>query len=429
MRGSLSIFALLLAACGGGNPGATPVGEIDTSARNSEGKYISWREHAIDDEASSGIELRGAVALAAGDLNQDGFVDVVSAFRDARFVRVAYGDENPDEWFRLSLAEREEAQGVSDVAIGDVNGDGWPDIVAATEEGPLYLENPAEKKPGFRWGRLMVDAGVGPWTRAALVDLNGDGRLDLLAAGGGSVVWLEVVGDALTVAGWSVHAIGKGSDARAVDFDGDGDLDIFAGSTWFENTGAADAPFSQHPVEIEQQLTGPFALADLSGDGKPDVVTARDSECVWFEQPAEGAWTRHEIGSIAPDIAAGLALADLDGDGDLDLLAGSAGAGPADEDGEDLTATSALGRIAWFQNPGGAGGEWTRHDIVRRKRGAFKAFLPRDMDADGDVDFLGVRDGSGKLDGVFWLQQLHSDEPVVRFQAAREDDSESMPLP
>ncbi|MEC7379157.1 MAG: VCBS repeat-containing protein, partial [Pseudomonadota bacterium] len=73
--------------------------------------------------------------------------------------------------------------------------------------------------------------------------------------------------------------------------------------------------------------------------------------------------------------------------------------------------------------------KWIRHDISRRKRGMFDKFIARDMDADGDIDFVSTRGNSGELDGVFWLEQVRSKEARPAFTAARTEDSDSMPLP
>ena len=88
-----------------------------------------------------------------------------------------------------------------------------------------------------------------------------------------------------------------------------------------------------------------------------------------------------------------------------------------------------LGRLSWFENPGDLDGEWTRHDISRRKRGMFDKFIARDMDDDGDVDFVGTRGNSAQYDGVFWLEQVRTEEPVAAFAQARDAESEQMPLP
>jgi hypothetical protein len=73
--------------------------------------------------------------------------------------------------------------------------------------------------------------------------------------------------------------------------------------------------------------------------------------------------------------------------------------------------------------------EWQRHDISRRKRGMFDKFMARDLDGDGDMDFLGTRGNSYPYDGVFWLEQVRSVSPRAAFERAREQESDEMPLP
>ena len=88
-----------------------------------------------------------------------------------------------------------------------------------------------------------------------------------------------------------------------------------------------------------------------------------------------------------------------------------------------------MGRLAWFQNPGSATGEWLRHDISRRKRGMYDQLILLDMDGDGDLDFTGTRGNSERFDGVFWLEQVRTPGAVASFQPARQQESEELPLP
>ena len=94
----------------------------------------------------------------------------------------------------------------------------------------------------------------------------------------------------------------------------------------------------------------------------------------------------------------------------------------------DVTAEDALGRIGWFENPGDLEKEWIRHDISRRKRGMYDKFIGRDLDNDGDTDFIATRGNSYPYDGVFWLEQVRSSAPQPAFVRAREIDSPEMPL-
>jgi hypothetical protein len=264
------------------------------------------------------------------------------------------------------------------------------------------------------------------------------------------ISWFSIDGDPLLQTSWTEHpltVVQSPIHAKPVDLDGDGDVDIFAGSRgenrvfWFENVTekGGEVTFVEHAAALQTATGEPrtatgfhLAFADLNGDGRTDVLLATgESRLSWAAQPAEagGAWIVHDIGSFEPDSMTGFLPADIDGDGHLDVMAGSSSQGPRGEDGEELTAADPLGRIGWFQNPGDAAGEWERHDIVRRKRGMFAGFFAADRDGDGDVDFIATRGNSGKMDGVFWLEQQSSKGPARRFKPARDIDSAGMPLP
>ncbi len=452
------LLALAAASCSSPPPESVPVGDKNTFAQAADGTYINWEEHLIDDEAAAGgVPLRGADGLKMGDLDQDGKLDIVAAHEDSGHIRVSYAEGGPDDWFRLSLAEGDEAVGVEDVAIADFNGDGWLDVIGACEKAHLiYLQNPARKEHGFRWDRVIpkLTTGRDAWIRVFFADFDGDGRPEVVAvnkgaADGGTegpkreISWFEAPGDPLDGDAWQEHVLATVQtpiNAQPVDLDGDGDLDVFGGSRgekrllWFENTTEGGAiTFVEHRVEVDSDATG-FNLdfGDLNGDGRLDVVAATAfGEFSWLEQPEspDDEWRIHEIGLMTPDTATGFVLADIDSDGDSDLMAGSYSGGARLEDGEDRTANDDLGRIAWFQNPGDPAAGWTRHDIVRRKRGMFDSFVARDMDEDGDLDFVATRGNSGDNDGLFWLEQQRSKQPVKVFWGARENDSQAMPLP
>ena len=48
------------------------VGDALTEARSTDGQYISWREHIIDDAAIAGFGLSGSDGLVMGDIDRDG---------------------------------------------------------------------------------------------------------------------------------------------------------------------------------------------------------------------------------------------------------------------------------------------------------------------------------------------------------------------
>ena len=59
----------------------------------------------------------------------------------------------------------------------------------------------------------------------------------------------------------------------------------------------------------------------------------------------------------------------------------------------------------------------------------YDKWLARDVDDDGDIDFIGTRGNSEPYDGVIWLEQVRSPRATASFRQARAVDSPQLPLP
>ena len=476
-------------ACAACSTQPLPVAEQRSQAQAADGTWISWQEHRIDDERiNGGVAIRGGDGLKLADIDGDGWQDLVSVHEDSNHLRVAFGSSDPDQWELITIAAGRDVGAIEDVAVGDLNGDGWPDLVAACEEAHLaYFQNPGADSRSAGWPSLVpgVTRNRGSWLRVAAVDMDGDGRIEVLGANKGfadvvrteggvpdlptSLFWLD--GDPLQESAWREQVLmrdGIPNHVLPVDIDADGDWDVLAASRTaqkmmiIENRGRSESgelDVRIWPIEIESAAGLRAAanafnaeFADVDGDGRVDLfVNATEFDgtsqswahagLVWLRQPERLSepWQLHRVGSTLPDWVIGIGLADIDGDGDTDAVTGGysglniirGGYSGASRDADDpsVTRNSTVARIAWFENPGDAVARWRRHDISRRVRGMYDGFAFEDVDQDGDIDIVTTRGNSGTYDGVVWLEQRRNKEAQAALIMARKVESRSLPLP
>jgi len=209
----------------------------------------------------------------------------------------------------------------SQIVVGDFNGDGIMDLAASQyvgASGPNGVEiflgdaNHEFRNTFF----LPLTYGGGNLTVA---DINGDGKLDLVAVNGFGSVVLWGQGDGTFTVGPSI-SVGGAVSAIAADFNGDGKIDLALSlSTGIDILlGHGDGTFtSSQTISIQDNAC--LAVGDFNGDGKPDVVGCPFNEVDVFLGHGDGTFSS-ALASSTPSQAVFLAVGDMNNDGKLDLV-------------------------------------------------------------------------------------------------------------
>jgi WD40 repeat protein len=297
---------------GGGYHWASPViedldrdGSLDiVVASGHPGKIYAWhrdgREIADGDQnpTTNGVlYATGTYFLysspAVGDLDGDLYPEIVVGTQsaDGKVVAVKRTGQMLAGWPRPTGG-----QVTASPALADLDGDGRYEVIVASECDSVFIwRGNGTRYPG--WPQpAVVNSTYGHTSSPVIADLDGNGQLDILfAANDGRVHAWNRQGQRL--AGWTAvtFASGYGEDytqatPTVADVDGDGQLEVLLGAEdrkiygWNHN-GTELAGF---PLTTGGEIRGAVSLFDVDGDGRMEaVVVGNDRQVAMWDLPGE----------------------------------------------------------------------------------------------------------------------------------------------
>jgi hypothetical protein len=389
-----------------------------------QGGFRERRESRVDSNP---------IAIAAVDLDGDGDVDLVTANslpgnRLEDNVSVLLNAGRGDFTVTANYASVRRA---SALVVDDLDGDGVPDIAVAGRSGAMSILR--NLGGGAFVHRETVDVG---FDTAALssADLDLDGAVDLVAGewwlGPGRLAVLLNAGPSFQVS-WLAFEPGsiRPAGIAARDLDGDGEVDLVAAGlrlALFRNLG--EARFGAPLSFATSCIPAAIGLADLDGDGAIDLALAGSQdlggpgcvELLWND--GKGGFGLSQSLLPASLGTRGLQAADLDLDGDQDLVVPGpttdlyhnegggvftpsrravAGSGypvmsDLDRDGRPDLAAVLPGKLSILWGEAGAGFV-PGFDLELGEAVRAFALAAADIDGDGKVDLCGIESASGLL--------------------------------
>lgn len=290
--------------------------------------------------------------------------------------------------------------GSTEVEVGDVNGDGHPDLVSVGDHGSPFV-NTQQHGVMVWFGNGAGDWGVFQYGSfgyggVAIGDANGDGLLDVgygvhhnssgndlgdqlleVAVGDGTGRLWAPWDDGLATNGetWGMSA------TDFADVDGDGDLDVgsvsfgcCAGVHVYLNQG--DGTWRQSFGFLGGNSMSAFMFADLDNDGHSDIVVANDAGGVYLGD-GTGSFTRFSTGLPGYINFFNFDVGDVEGDGRLEL------------------ALQVGGRATIWKPTGSRWGQMETRGLAAATN--VQGVQLSDMNADGLLDLVSFGGGSGRV--------------------------------
>jgi len=272
---------------------------------------------------------------AAGDINNNGYSDIVIArYGGDNKVDIYFnkGKENGENLFKHSQSIEETY--ASSVMLADFNNNGHLDLIFANKGGPekidgiqIYYNN----GDGVFNEKLEFGKDYSGTRVIAVGDMNRNGYMDVVEAlYAGEIRVFENQGDGSFQLGWESSEDDETNDVGLADLNGNSYLDIIAGNSNGPNRvyiNNKNGEFTYKEIDLEEDFnTRGVVIADLNGNGHWDFISANAHtdgiENAYYLNDGSGNFKLKEK-SNEEDCSYSISSADVTGNGMMDYAVGN----------------------------------------------------------------------------------------------------------
>ena len=281
--------------------------------------------------------------------------------------------------------------------IGDINGDGFVDIIIVEQNDDEVSWYPHLDGQGNFGDKIIIDLSSDDTHVGTVSDIDNDGDLDIIVGGQPKLVWYENIDGQGQFSGAKIIAtisMAIFHYVESADMDGDGFKDLVIGATnkigWYKNeNGQSFSGFKGMPNSYQGNTE--MHVVDIDGDNDNDViyevdnVWTNDSELRWYEN-IDGLGEWESGGTIDVDVAIiqGITSLDVDQDGDMDII----------------SADYWLDEVNWYENLDGLG-SFDQKNTISNQIDEVHLVGTGDINGDSVKDLFTISTGK-----ILWFQNL-----------------------
>lgn len=300
------------------------------------------------DNFFSGLNVGQLPVPDLADIDADNDLDLVVGFSENGLVKIYQniGTVTAAQFSESNVIELGDVGLYAYPNFCDLDADGDQDIVVGRDGfGIIYYQNNGTMESGLWEVNDSIFTGLGNetyWNSPGLVDLNGNGTLDLIFGQAAGPLFYYDNNGTPNAPSWQqnntlfggIIDVGGASNPVFFDFDGDGDFDLISGSQmgdikYFENVGTSYSPAwqedSSYFSSIDHSIYSAITIGDVNDDGLPDAIVGDLNGHFFFHQNTGLGfiWDTETLSSVNITGWSAPRLVDMDEDGDLDIVAGN----------------------------------------------------------------------------------------------------------